>query len=188
MLINGQIATYMIILSSLLWHEMGHLVMAVLCHIKVKSCTIAPYGGEIEFAHPATVQPSALLWIALGGPMATIVGIGLSLLLPELLANALVKTQLILLCMNICPLIPLDGGRIVLASLYIYCPSTQVIDYYYGASLVMATCLLLGVISFLPHVLFLIVVCLFIWLQAWKEWRYRKYRLAFEKYAMKRLT
>ncbi|UZM98524.1 M50 family metallopeptidase [Lysinibacillus sp. MHQ-1] len=64
---------------SLLWHEAGHLLVALLCGVRVKSCVITPYGGgEIQFENPAVVQASSLLWIALGGPIATILGIGLA--------------------------------------------------------------------------------------------------------------
>lgn len=78
MIFSGQLAYYAIILFSLLWHEAGHLVAAVMCGVKVKSCVITPYGGEIQFENPAVVQASSLLWIALGGPIATIIGIGLA--------------------------------------------------------------------------------------------------------------
>ncbi|CAM5389965.1 hypothetical protein LSPH24S_01348 [Lysinibacillus sphaericus] len=66
MILSGQIAYYAIILTSLLWHEAGHLLVAMLCGVKIKSCVISPYGGEIEFENPAAVQTSSLLWIALG--------------------------------------------------------------------------------------------------------------------------
>ncbi len=76
MILSGQIAYYAIILTSLLWHEAAYLLVAMLCGVKIKSCVISPYGGEIEFENPAAVQTSSLLWIALGGPIATILGIG----------------------------------------------------------------------------------------------------------------
>lgn len=48
MIFSGQLAYYAIILFSLLWHEAGHLVAAVMCGVKVKSCVITPYGEKFN--------------------------------------------------------------------------------------------------------------------------------------------
>lgn len=188
MIFSGQLAYYAIILFSLLWHEAGHLVAAVMCGVKVKSCVITPYGGEIQFENPAVVQASSLLWIALGGPIATIIGIGLAFLMPDLLATKLINVQLVLLAVNIVPIIPLDGGRILLACLFLKYPRAHMIELYYWLSFIVATILLLVTFKLLPQSIFLAIINLFIWLQVLKEWRYRKYRVAFEKYVMNRLT
>jgi len=188
MIFSGQIAYYAIILSSLLWHEAGHLLAAMLCGVKVKSCVITPYGGEIDFENPAVVPASSLLWIALGGPIATLIGIGLAFFMPELLADKLVNVQFVLLTINVIPIIPLDGGRILLACLFLFYPSVRVVEYYYWLSLITTFILFIITVSHLPQSIFLAVLCLFIWLQALKEWSYRKYRIAFEKYVMNRLT
>lgn len=188
MIFTGQIAYYVIILSSLLWHEAGHLLMAMLCGVSVKSCVITPYGGEIEFENPAAVPATSLLWIALGGPIATILGIGLAFFMPELLATKLINVQLVLLAINVIPIIPLDGGRIFLACLFLFNPSVRAFEYYYWLSLIIAFILFMITLCYLPQSIFIAILCLFIWLQVLKEWNYRKYRLAFEKYVMKRLT
>ncbi|MCR8852937.1 stage IV sporulation protein FB [Lysinibacillus fusiformis] len=188
MIFSGQLAYYAIIFFSLMWHEAGHLLAALLCGVRVKSCVIAPYGGEIQFENPAVVQASSLLWIALGGPIATILGIGLAFFMPELIAGKLISVQLVLLLVNMIPILPLDGGRILLAWLFLYYPKAQVVEMYYWLSFMVATTLFLITLNFLPQSIFLAIICLFIWLQVLKEWRYRKYRIAFEKYVMNRLT
>lgn len=188
MIFSGQLAYYAIIFFSLMWHEAGHLLAALLCGVRVKSCVIAPYGGEIQFENPAVVQASSLLWIALGGPIATILGIGLAFFMPELIAGKLISVQLVLLLVNMIPILPLDGGRILLAWLFLYYPKAQVVEMYYWLSFIVAMTLFLITLNFLPQSIFLAIICLFIWLQVLKEWRYRKYRIAFEKYVMNRLT
>ncbi|QDP99571.1 stage IV sporulation protein FB [Lysinibacillus fusiformis] len=188
MIFSGQIAYYAIILSSLLWHEAGHLLAAKICGVKIKSCVITPYGGEIEFDNPAVVQATSLLWIALGGPIATVLGIGLAFFMPELLATKLIEVQLVLLAINVCPILPLDGGRILIACLFLFCPTVRAFEYYYSFCLAIVTILFILTMSYLPQSIFLAVLCLFIWLQVIKEWNYRKYRFAFEKYVLNRLT
>lgn len=188
MVFSGQIAYYSIILGALLLHETGHLLAAMLCRVKVKSCVIAPYGGEIEFENPTRVDEKSLLWIALGGPIATLLGIGFAFFMPELIAERFVNVQLVLLAFNLLPVIPLDGGRIILALLLIFYPSAKAFEFYHSFSLFLVTVILLLTLSSLPQSLFLVILCLFVWLQVIKEWNYRKYRLAFEKYVMHRLT
>ncbi|MFY0517405.1 site-2 protease family protein [Lysinibacillus sp. UGB7] len=188
MILSGQIAYYAIILSSLLWHEVGHLLAAKICGVKVKSCVITPYGGEIEFDNPAVVQATSLLWIALGGPIATLLGIGLAFFMPELLATKLIEVQLVLLAINVIPILPLDGGRIMIACLFLFYPTVRAFEHYYSFCLAIVTLLFIMTLGYLPQSIFLAVLCLFIWLQVIKEWNYRKYRLAFEKYVMNRLT
>lgn len=188
MIFSGQIAYYSIILGALLWHEAGHLLAAKLCRVKVKSCVIAPYGGEIEFENPAIVDEKSLLWIALGGPIATLLGIGFAFFMPELIAIRLINVQLVLLVFNILPILPLDGGRIVLALLFIFYPNAKAFEIYHSLSLLFVTTILLMTLHQLPQSIFLVILCFFMWIQVMKEWNYRKYRLAFEKYVMHRLT
>ena len=108
--------------------------------------------------------------------------------MPELLATRLISVQLVLLAVNIIPIIPLDGGRMFLAWLFLHYPRAQVVEIYYWLAFIIATLLLFVTLHFLPQSIFLAIINLFIWLQSWKEWRYRKYRIAFEKYVMNRLT
>lgn len=188
MIFSGQIAYYSIILGALLWHETGHLLAAKLCRVKVKSCVIAPYGGEIEFENPTIVDEKSLLLIALGGPIATLIGIGFAFFMPELIAIRFINVQLVLLVFNILPILPLDGGRIVIALLFIFYPSAKAFELYHSISLFFVTAIVLMTLNYLPQSLFFVILCLFMWLQVVKEWNYRKYRLAFEKYVMQRLT
>ncbi|MEG0450984.1 MAG: M50 family metallopeptidase [Lysinibacillus sp.] len=176
------------ILLSLLWHEGGHLLAAKLCGVKVKACVISPYGGEIEFENPSTVKAKSMLWIALGGPIATIIGIVVAMWAPDLIARELVHIQLILLVFNLVPVLPLDGGRIILACILLFYPYASVYEFFHSLSLIVVTIMLVIPLCLLPQSIFFVILCLFIWLQVIKEWSYRKYRLAFEKYVMHRLT
>lgn len=108
--------------------------------------------------------------------------------MPDLLATKLINVQFVLLAVNLVPIIPLDGGRILLAGLFLKYPRAPIVELYYWLSFIIATILLLVTFKFLPQSIFLAIINLFIWLQVLKEWRYRKYRVAFEKYVMNRLT
>ncbi len=47
LIMTGSISIYALIFVSLLIHEAGHLIAAYLTGMRVRSCTIMPYGGEI---------------------------------------------------------------------------------------------------------------------------------------------
>src|SRR4051794_39864267 len=83
--LTGNIALYSMIISALLLHEFGHLVAAKCVGAQVVKCVIMPYGGEITLKNEHQLQPEKLLLIALGGPLATVLGILIAYFLPPLL-------------------------------------------------------------------------------------------------------
>ncbi|RNC97467.1 stage IV sporulation protein FB [Lysinibacillus halotolerans] len=109
-------------------------------------------------------------------------------LLDPLVADPFLKIQLILLAINIIPIWPLDGGRMMLSLILIFHPRIRMIELYLTLSLLLITISVFITFILLPKTLFLLGLSLFLLLQIVNEWRYRKYRFAFEKHVMKRLT
>lgn len=188
MVLYGNVSYYALILSSLIIHEIGHILAAFLCKVKVERCVIMPYGGEIELRGGMSISPRKQLIIAIGGPLATIGCIAVSPLLDPLVADPFLKIQLILLAINIIPIWPLDGGRMILSLILIFHPRIRIIEYYLTLSLILITISVFISFILLPKTLFILGLSLFLLLQIINEWRYRKYRFAFEKHVMKRLT
>lgn len=188
MVLYGNVSYYALILSSLIIHEIGHILAAFLCKVKVERCVIMPYGGEIELRGGMSISPRKQLIIAIGGPLATIGCIAVSPLLDPLVADPFLKIQLILLAINIIPIWPLDGGRMILSLILIFHPRIRIIEYYLTLSLILITISVFITFILLPKTLFILGLSLFLLLQIINEWRYRKYRFAFEKHVMKRLT
>nr|WP_232337031.1 site-2 protease family protein [Lysinibacillus timonensis] len=188
MVLYGDVAYYAMILTSLLVHEFGHLIAAWLVKVKVERCVIMPYGGEIELVGGYSLNPKKQLFIALGGPIATLCCIMVTPLLDPLFAEPFLKIQVILLLINLIPIWPLDGGRIVFSIILLFSGNAR--NYELFLSISLALIFLTVVITFilLPSSLFIFILSLFLLFKVVGEWRYRKYRLAFEKYVMKRLT
>ena len=184
----GNVSYYALILSSLIIHEIGHIVAALLCKVKVERCVIMPYGGEIELKGGNSIAPKKQLAIALGGPIATICCIAVTPFLDPLLAEPLLKIQFILLGINIIPIWPLDGGRIIMSLIHIFYPRIRMVEFYLTISLILIAVSVFITFILLPKTLFLLVLSIFLFLQILNEWRYRKYRFAFEKHVIKRLT
>ncbi|WP_233549407.1 site-2 protease family protein [Lysinibacillus yapensis] len=188
MVMYGNVSYYALILSSLIFHEIGHMAAAALCKIKVERCVIMPYGGEIELKGGISIPPKKQLIIALGGPLATLCCIAITPFLDPLVADPLLKIQLILLFINMVPIWPLDGGRVIMALILIFRPRIRMVELYLSISLLLIILSVFIAFILLPKTLFLLVLSIFLLIQLVNEWRYRKYRFAFEKHVIKRLT
>ncbi|MEK4230144.1 site-2 protease family protein [Solibacillus sp. FSL H8-0538] len=186
--VTGNLAVYSFIILSLVWHEIGHLLAARYVNVKVKRCIIMPYGGEITVEHEGTVEPYKWLIIALGGPLATVLGMLLTLLLPPLVGQPLFNIQRILLLLNLLPIWPLDGGKILCNGLLVLWPKAKVYETFLSLSVCFLTIIVVVTLLMLPRSASLAVLSLFLWSKVIGEWRIRKYRSAFQKVVMNRLT
>lgn len=188
MVMYGNISYYALILSSLIIHEVGHMIAAWMVKVKVERCVIMPYGGEIELVGGQSLPPKKQLIIALGGPIATLICIAITPLLDPLFADPFLKIQLILLAINLVPIWPLDGGRVVLSLILIFSPKARNYEMFLAISLLLISLIVVLTFVLIPKTLFLFVLSIFLLIKIIEEWRYRKFRLAFEKYVMNRLT
>lgn len=184
----GNIALYSAILISLFVHELGHFVAAKFVGVKVDTCRILPYGGEMTLRHEMQLSYSKLIIIALGGPVATFLGILFSFFLPVLLRELFIEVQLFILLLNLMPIWPLDGGRIICFTLLNRFTHAKLFEYYVSTSFYLLTLIIIVLLYLLPQSLILAVVSLFLWSKVIGDWKIRKYRSAFEKHVMNRLT
>ena len=184
----GNIALYSAILISLFVHELGHFLAAKLVGVKVETCRILPYGGEMTLRNEMQLSYQKLILVALGGPVATFLGILFSFFLPTLLQELFIEVQLFILLMNLLPIWPLDGGRIVCFALLNTYSHAKLFEYYVSASFYLLTVIIIVLLYLLPQSLILAIVSLFLWSKVIGDWRIRKYRSAFEKHVMNRLT
>ncbi|RKJ50888.1 stage IV sporulation protein FB [Butyricicoccus sp. 1XD8-22] len=109
-------------------------------------------------------------------------------LLDPLFADPFLKIQMILLLINLIPIWPLDGGRIVFSLILIFNRNARSYEFFLAISLILIILSVLITFILLPRSLFIFILSLFLLMKIISEWRYRKYRLAFEKHVMKRLT
>ena len=186
--LSGHIAHYFLVLVSLLWHEAGHLLLAWLKGVKVIRVTMLPFGANIEFSKGQAPAFTALIWIAAGGPLFTLLALMASPLVPILFRQEFLFIQLALLLVNLLPIYPLDGGQILCNFLLEINPQKKIYEYYISLSLCFITILVVVTLLMLPQSIFLAVLSLLLWSEVLAEWRYRKYRSAFEKVVMNRLT
>lgn len=120
-LITNQIEVYALVMLFALIHELGHLLCGVLLGFEAESFKIMPLGFAIEFKtkigdYNKKVLKSNLLTlkklcINVAGPMTNLIIIMIGSFM-NCHANIL-YANLIILMINLIPIYPLDGGRII---------------------------------------------------------------------------
>ncbi len=188
LIITGQFSSYALIFISLAWHEFGHLLVAYMLKVKVKSCTFMPYGGEIQYSMKWQITKKQHFLIAIAGPVATLLLLILAFLFPDSLKNPLQSIQVLLLLINLLPIWPLDGGRIfeILWSEKKPLQTTKTTFLLLSMSCCI-TCFTLA-IWYIPQSIFFMLVLILLFYQNIRAFRFRKYEQAFENVVHNRLT
>ncbi len=106
-------------LLSLLLHESGHLLVLKLFRIQPTHISLTPFGGIIELPENGSLSFAAAFFSAAAGPLFSLAGCFLSLLLLKgqvlslISAFSFLRANLLLLLFNLLPVLPLDGGRML---------------------------------------------------------------------------
>lgn len=118
--------TAAMLFASVLTHEFGHSLVAIRYGLRVPRITLFVFGGVSQMAEePANAL--AEFWIAIAGPIVSLVLAGIFTALQQVLVNVppllalakyLAMLNLVVAVFNLVPGFPLDGGRIFRAILW----------------------------------------------------------------------
>ncbi len=118
--------TAILLFSSVLFHELGHSLVAQSQGIKVNSITLFLFGGVAAMEKESST-PSKAIQVAIAGPAVSFILCGIFWLLTNLLSvdNLLgniclevARVNLILGIFNLIPGLPLDGGQVLKAMIW----------------------------------------------------------------------
>lgn len=101
------------VLSSVILHECGHLIVAMLYHKAPRAIKLMPMGISIELA-PASSYTEEIL-TCMAGPLMNLFYLFASSFFPSTLAPCVYRISLLLCLLNLLPLEGFDGGRILSA-------------------------------------------------------------------------
>ncbi|MFG3611101.1 M50 family metallopeptidase [Rummeliibacillus stabekisii] len=189
LVLTGQFANYALLFLSLCIHELGHLIVAYLVGANIKSCVIMPYGGEIQFSKSWQMTKQQQLLITMAGPFATLLLFLLALFfLPQNLSMPLQTIQLLLLLLNLLPIWPLDGGRIVEILWSEKKSIIQTKTSFLAFSMSCCFLCMLMALLYIPESFFFILILILLFIQNIQAFRYRRYEQAFENIVLNRLT
>jgi len=191
-----------LVFACVVLHELGHAVMAQHFNIRVHDITLVPIGGVARIEQNPTVPASEIL-IAVAGPAVNVaiavalapvvilVGLvggfdvlGTYLVEPTLAAPAglliyLLAMNIMLVLFNLLPAFPLDGGRVLRATLLRYTDRERATSIAVVIAQVMA--LLLAAVGVWLKDFGLPVIAVFILVGAWAESRAVRVEMAMHR-------
>lgn len=161
-------------------HELGHGLVASFLKVKTEDILISPIGGLARFAYlPKT--PWKEILIALGGPVVNLLVAGILFGIahsmdeqagffhprfwrlegePDFL-RYLFQINLVILLLNVLPIYPLDGGRVLRALLSIWLSRTVATRIASGLGLVASSLIIARGIIFGDEILIILGVLVF---------------------------
>ena len=107
-------------LCALLIHESGHILCCILFHIPIRQIELGLLGGTMDCTMQSSPRLVQIL-ISLSGPLFNLLGYVLSYTMlssgisPAVFWLDFLRMNLLLFLFNLLPILPLDGGQIILA-------------------------------------------------------------------------
>jgi stage IV sporulation protein FB len=121
--LSGLGSALLAVAASVLLHEAAHALAARMAGVRVKELLLTPFGGALRIEGLWSFRPGQVAIVALAGPAASLlVMTGAAALayagaVPPLAAGDWVRINLMIAAFNLMPALPLDGGRLMTASL-----------------------------------------------------------------------
>ena len=121
--ITNQMKIYLIIMAFALLHELAHLVVGIILKFKPQEMELMPFGfyitlgAKIEDYNKHILKSNMVqlkyIFVAIAGPLLNFILIIILSYTNLKLKQEMIYANLILLLLNLIPIYPLDGGRIV---------------------------------------------------------------------------
>lgn len=188
LMFTGGLAFYALVFISLLIHEAGHIFVAKMSGMKVRSCTIMPYGGELRIPDRHTYGKRQRVFVAIGGPAATAILLLLSMLFDFPGNEQFTRIQLVILSLNLLPVLPLDGGQAISAMLETEEKKYKVRSAFLLYSIAVLLAISLSLLTRLPETVLFLALAIFLLIQNISAFKFRKYEKAYEQLKRKQLT
>ncbi|MGE5544199.1 MAG: M50 family metallopeptidase [Bacillota bacterium] len=107
------------VILALIVHEAGHVLMALICGLRLLRVELFPFGGQITTEEMVGDSPGREIAVAMAGPVFSLFSAGLTYIMEGNLRVAgfsfFMEFSLLLGLFNLLPALPLDGGRILKA-------------------------------------------------------------------------
>lgn len=156
----------------ILLHELGHAITGIILGLKIKKININVFGLSIEFENYGKERINNKIIIDMAGPFINII----SFIIAVIFKNEeieIVYINILLAIINLLPIYPLDGGRIVKNVLLKKYNYKQVVGYTEKISkdiLIIITAISSILILYIKNVgIFLVII--YLWSIALKEWK-----------------
>ncbi len=131
-------------------HELGHLAAALKFGWTVKEVKLLPFGGVVEVEEAGALPSKEEAWVALCGPLQNVWLAAAGWLAGQAgwidggWAEGFVRSNLLLLCFNLLPILPLDGGKLLQTWIGLYVPYHRTLLWCARISLVFSAAVVIG--------------------------------------------
>ena len=170
-----QLELYFLTMFFCFLHEIGHLTMGLLLGLKPSVLEIMPLGFSIKFYENNEKNKKekikSNIFIALAGPIVNLIIIFFLQCIPITQKDILIYINLIILCFNLLPIYPLDGGRILQNFLFKYYDNITTYKYMNKISiniLIILTMIFSVAVYYLKNIAVLLII-IYLWVMVLKE-------------------
>lgn len=191
-LLTGTFIHLFIIFIIILWHELGHFLMAKYFNWQVDSVVLWVFGGVMKTDEHGTTHLYEDILVTIAGPIQHLfiflLLIGLQTF--EFVSPALIQTihfyNFVILLFNLLPIYPLDGGKLLFYLLSLYLPFRKAHYFIIIFSMISVITFIVIQLVFYPFTLSVILIMLFLLFENVIEWRNRLF--VFRRFLLKRLA
>lgn len=151
-IVIGLYQEFFIVLFSFLFHELGHLLFLYIFKYKINKITIYPFGGVIDFNNKPDFLYRYFL-ISIGGLLFNFLLIVFGYLFD---LKLLVNINILFVILNLIPIYPLDGSKILLSFLKMFFPYHFCKKIIYYLSIIFSFCVFVFILRiYRAYILFL---------------------------------
>jgi stage IV sporulation protein FB len=141
-IVTGGFAELATLFFLVLWHELGHLIVALRFGWTVKEVKLLPFGGVMEVEEAGTLPAQEEMWVAIAGPAQNAILAVIAYLLAlagwidKGWSDDFVRANALIGLFNLLPVLPLDGGRMLQAWISLLVPYHRTLMWSAKISLV----------------------------------------------------
>ncbi|ACJ33072.1 site-2 protease family protein [Anoxybacillus flavithermus] len=193
---TAQFQTLLLLFWIVLWHELGHVAAAHLFSWRVKRVLLLPFGGVAEMDEHGNRPFHEELIVILAGPFQHICIFLVAYIAHHMnvlsvdLYRQLLEYNLSILLINLLPIWPLDGGKLMFLYRTARTSFRRAHEQTLYASFFFLMIYVIALLIFAPTHMNLWIIGLFLAHAIWFEWKQRTYvwiRFLLERYYGKRM-
>ncbi|WP_214481461.1 M50 family metallopeptidase [Bacillus sp. SM2101] len=190
-IITGHVRELIMLFLIVFVHEMGHVLAAHFFSWRIKRIALLPFGGVAEVDEHGNRPIKQELIVILAGPLQHIwlLGVGYLLYTTSLLSEdsfqLFVNQNLVILSLNLLPIWPLDGGKLLFVILSLKQPFSNAHKRTLSCSFILILVMVVIFLIIYPFQLNLWMIIGFLAYSLIIEWRQRHYvfmRFLLERY------